>query len=195
MKKSIYLIGLTLGLALPAGAALYSSGTLNAGTVIPDNNTLGTGDTLTYTLSGAEPSISALSLSFTLQGGFASDLSGYLRLGNTGSSPSYDLTSLIQSQTISGGGTTYSIDFNTGGFSTAFSGQNPNNTWTLFFADTSAGGTTTLNGWNLDVTAVPEPVNTALIGFGAILAGLGLWRRWPAARRQSFRSKTLAQDL
>jgi hypothetical protein len=39
----------------------------------------------------------------------------------------------------------------------------------LFFADVSAGGgTSTLNGWSLDITAVPEPVNVALCIFAGV---------------------------
>jgi hypothetical protein len=50
-----------------------------------------------------------------------------------------------------------------------FAGENPNGTWTLFFADVSAGGgTSTLNGWSLDITAVPEPVNVALTIFAGV---------------------------
>src|ERR1035441_9047378 len=50
-----------------------------------------------------------------------------------------------------------------------FAGENPNGTWTLFFADVSAGGgTSPLNGWSLDITAVPEPVNVALGIFAGV---------------------------
>jgi subtilisin-like proprotein convertase family protein len=184
MKKSICLIGLALGLTLPAGASLYSFGTLNSQPAlgpIPDNNTLGL--TESFTASGLAGNISSLTLTFQLQGGAASDLSGYLRLGNTSGSPYYSLTSLIQGQTLSAGSpTTVTLDFNSvtygSGFSTAFNGQNPNDVWTLFFADTVAGDTTTLNGWSLDIgtAAVPEPVNIALGVFGALAAGLGLVR-------------------
>jgi len=48
--------------------------------------------------------------------------------------------------------------------------------WTLFFADLSGGdGTnvTTLNGWSLDITAVPEPVNMALGTFFGLLVVAG----------------------
>jgi hypothetical protein len=51
-----------------------------------------------------------------------------------------------------------------------FGNMNPNGAWTLFFADVSGGGgTSTLNGWSLDITAVPEPVNVALGIFGGIV--------------------------
>jgi hypothetical protein len=60
-----------------------------------------------------------------------------------------------------------------------FGGMNPNGQWTLFFADVVAGGgNSTLTGWSLDITAVPEPVNVALALFGALFAGVAAvrWR-------------------
>jgi subtilisin-like proprotein convertase family protein len=182
MKTKICLLGLLLAFSVPAGAALYQYGALAGGSAlgaIPDNNTIGL--TESFTASEAGSSISALTLTIQLQNGSATDLSGYLRLGNTTGSPYYNLTSLIQAQTLSAGSpTTFSIDFGTPGFSTAFNGQNPNDTWTLFFADKVAGDTTTLNGWRLDVTAVPEPVNMALGllgGFLLALAGIRGFKR------------------
>lgn len=61
-----------------------------------------------------------------------------------------------------------------------FGGMDPNGTWTLFFADTVAGGgNATLNGWSLDaVSAVPEPVNLALVGFGGLFTVIGLIRKF-----------------
>lgn len=48
-----------------------------------------------------------------------------------------------------------------------------NGTWTLFVADQSAGGVSTLQSWNLTVTGVPEP-GTALL---AVLGLLPLLQR------------------
>lgn len=60
-----------------------------------------------------------------------------------------------------------------------FANVDPNGTWTLFFADTvTGGGSETLQGWSLDLTAVPEPVNVALGIFGVVLAGTGFVRRY-----------------
>ena len=57
-----------------------------------------------------------------------------------------------------------------------FEGGNPNGTWDLYFSDpTSGGGTSTLNQWSLNITAVPEPVNAALVIFGAMVAGGWGW--------------------
>lgn len=66
----------------------------------------------------------------------------------------------------------YNPTAGTSGFQ-AFNGQSSvDGNWTLFFADMSGGdgaNVTTLNGWSLDITAVPEPVNLALIVFGSIM--------------------------
>jgi subtilisin-like proprotein convertase family protein len=68
----------------------------------------------------------------------------------------------------------------------AFNGQSSvNGNWTLFFADLSGGdgaNITTLNGWSLDITAVPEPVNVALGVFCAMVLTLGGLRRACRAR-------------
>ena len=55
-----------------------------------------------------------------------------------------------------------------------FNGVNPNGSWTLFVADSSAGGTAQLTSWSLAITAVPEPLE--LGGFTA--AGLAAWAVW-----------------
>ena len=39
----------------------------------------------------------------------------------------------------------------------SFSGLDANGNWTLFLADQSAGGTSTLQSWTLTVTGIPEP--------------------------------------
>jgi subtilisin-like proprotein convertase family protein len=52
----------------------------------------------------------------------------------------------------------------------------PNGSWTLFFADRSAVGTSTLTGWSLEITAVPEPVNTALGCFAGVFLVVALVR-------------------
>ena len=171
MKTTLCLTSLLLAMNFPAGAALFPTGSLGS-TAIPDNNTLGTGTSLTYTLSGGDTSLQTLTLAFTLTGGYASDLQGYLRLGNTTSSTAYDLTTLINSQALGN----YSINLDA-----TFSGQNPNNTWTMFFADTSPVGTTTVTSWSLTgtaVPAVPEPVNVALGVFGLGFVVIGATRRY-----------------
>ncbi|MEI6078545.1 MAG: hypothetical protein WCS94_23405 [Verrucomicrobiota bacterium] len=190
MKTKICLIALLTALNVPAWAALYSYGTLTSGGggsslgVISDNNWIGT-TTLpntSFTAGGLGASITELTLTLQLTGGSVSDVTAaYLRLG-TGTGPNggfYDLTGLLTANSgniVSG--TSFSIDFSTSGLQSAFNGINPNGTWTLFFADTVPGDTTTLNGWSLDITAVPEPVNVAMAIFGVGMVGVAAIRRY-----------------
>jgi hypothetical protein len=55
----------------------------------------------------------------------------------------------------------------------SFNNLDANGTWTLFFSDMSSGGQSTLTSWSLAITAIPEPVTTAL----GLFAGLGLCAR------------------
>jgi hypothetical protein len=60
----------------------------------------------------------------------------------------------------------------------SYNGMNPNGTWTLFFADLSAGSQSQLESWTLNISAstVPEPVNVALVVFGGAFGLLTLVR-------------------
>ena len=60
----------------------------------------------------------------------------------------------------------------------AFNGLNPNGDWTIFFRDASLVDVSTLNGWSVGVTPVPEPVNLALGVSAGLLLAVGLWRAW-----------------
>jgi hypothetical protein len=64
----------------------------------------------------------------------------------------------------------------------ALNGLNPNGTWTLFVADLSPGGQSQLVSWELDITAVPEPVNVALGLSGVLFAGVTA-ARWRLSRK------------
>lgn len=70
-------------------------------------------------------------------------------------------------------------------FSTTFGNMNGSGTWTLFFADTAAGGQSTVVSWGLDlgITAVPEPVNVALGIFGGVFLVIMLGRSRPVRDR------------
>lgn len=50
-----------------------------------------------------------------------------------------------------------------------FIGLDPNGSWTLFIADQSAGGQSTLQSWSMTITAVPEPSAALLGGLGTLL--------------------------
>lgn len=185
MKNKIYLFGLLAMMSLSARASLYQFGTLAGGSAIgtiADNSTIGLSSS--YTVSGEGASLSDLTLTFVLQGGASTDLSGYLRLGNSTGSPYYDLSTLIHSETLSAGSaTTYTISFSDSSFQSTFTGLNPNDTWTLYFADGVPGDQTTFNGWSLGITAVPEPVNIGLCLFGGIVGLVWLKRRFQTERR------------
>jgi len=57
-----------------------------------------------------------------------------------------------------------------------FNNMVPNGTWTLFIADLSAGGTSTLVSWGLTVVTVPEPQTWAMVT-GGLVTLLALRRR------------------
>ena len=57
----------------------------------------------------------------------------------------------------------------------SFDGSNPNGTWTLFLADLSSGGQSTVVSWGVDITTVPEPATVAVLGMG--MAGTLVWIR------------------
>lgn len=72
-----------------------------------------------------------------------------------------------------------------------FLGMDLNGAWTLFFSDLSAGGgQAKLNGWSLEITAIPEPVNPAVVVFVGVVMIISLLRsewvrkffRQPSAR-------------
>ena len=78
----------------------------------------------------------------------------------------------IQSETSS---SVLSGSYNAEGSLAGYNGSAANGTWELFFADdVNGGGTSTLTSWSLSITAVPEPVNTALGIFGAMGGAIGL---------------------
>ena len=70
-------------------------------------------------------------------------------------------------------------------FLSAFNSLDPNGTWTLFAADVSSGDQSTLVSWELDITAVPEPVTVALGIFGGLFALLGAAHLWRLRRAPS----------
>ncbi len=70
----------------------------------------------------------------------------------------------IQNETS---GAVLSGSYNAAGTLADFNGSPVDGTWVLFFADeVTGGGTSTLDSWSLNITAVPEPVNLALAIFG-----------------------------
>jgi subtilisin-like proprotein convertase family protein len=201
MKLQLLIGLMALGALLPASAGvIYSAGNVNGsgtalGTVIPDGSPSGV--TSQITVSTPDYILTDVTVTLNVAGGNNGDLYAYLsyngtlvtllnRVGTGSGNPIQQMfgfsTSGFNNITLADGsasnihnvqnpvsGTTYSPD---GGTLASFNGTNPNGTWTLFFADLSAGGASTLEGWSLDITAVPEPVNVALAIFGGLL---GVW--------------------
>jgi hypothetical protein len=55
-----------------------------------------------------------------------------------------------------------------------FNGMDPNGSWVLFAADVASGNESTLMGWGLNITLIPEPGSATLLGVG--FAAALLWR-------------------
>jgi subtilisin-like proprotein convertase family protein len=203
MKKLILASLVAALSSLTSQATLYTtnwnSGFANAG-VVPDNNLSGWSDTRTV---GAIPAgtFTSLSVNLNLTGGWNGDLYAYLvhssgftvmldRVGTGVSGVSsfgygdagmnVTLASSGTSIHSYGGGSTFTaaptgtwMTDNTSGSLASFLSTNPNGTWSLFIADLSGGGVSTVQSWGLqmDIVAVPEVetwVAAALAGaFGA----------------------------
>ncbi|MEY4387589.1 MAG: hypothetical protein RLY20_2872 [Verrucomicrobiota bacterium] len=200
--KHILSVGLLLA-ALSANATLYTtnwnSGFANSG-VVPDNSLSGWSDTRTVSAIPAGP-FNSLAVDLTLTGGWNGDLYAYLvhssgfsvlldRVGTGVSGVSsfgygdagMNVTLAASGSSIHGyGGNstftaaptgTWQADMTSGSLA-SFLSTNPNGTWSLFIADLSGGGVTTVQSWGLqmDIVAVPEVetwVAAALAGaFGA----------------------------
>jgi subtilisin-like proprotein convertase family protein len=96
-------------------------------------------------------------------------------------SPSYNSSGQVTG-TWQADGRTSPLDTSRGSLS-AFNGLDPNGTWTLFFADRSAGDQSTLAGWSLEITTVPEPVNVALGIFAGVFLVVLVVRSRPVRNR------------
>jgi subtilisin-like proprotein convertase family protein len=57
-----------------------------------------------------------------------------------------------------------------------FNNANPNGDWTLFLADMSGGGVSTLGSWSLNIEAVPEPATIALAIAGCVFGCFQFFR-------------------
>ena len=202
MKKTLILAATVLTMTA-AHATLYDTGTLNVSAAIPDNDLSGLATSTT--ISGQSGTITPGSLSVTMNitGGWNGDLYAYLvnssggfsvLLDHIGTGTYGNAGSGFNNVTFSAGGTTGLGTYmgnNTGPITGTWqpdntSGSlgsfvNPNGTWTLFLADTSAGGVSTLQNWQLqmDIVAVPELetwIAAALAGvFGAFWLNRQIW--------------------
>jgi subtilisin-like proprotein convertase family protein len=210
--------GMILGLST---AVVSAQNTTNynfmfpANVAVPDGNVSGLA--LTTGLTGLDGTISSLTVSLDISGGYNGDLYAYLagpnggfavllnRVGVTSGnafgysdmglnvtfddSDGYNNIHFYQnlSYDLNGGGQltgTWSSDgrkidplsapslFDTTQSTSlldSFDGTDPNGTWTLFLADLSSGGQSTVVTWGLNIKAVPEPSACALLAIGIFL--------------------------
>ena len=202
MKKTL-LLATVLVSVVAANATIYttnwSTGFANSG-VVPDNNFSGWSDTRSVSTMPAG-TFTGLSVDLQLSGGWNGDLYAYLvhssgfsvlldrvGVGVSGVSAfgygdagmNVNLAATGTSIHQYGGNSTFSaaptgswLTDNTSGSLASFLSTSPNGTWSLFIADLSGGGVSTVQSWGLqmDIVAVPEVetwVAAALAGaFGA----------------------------
>jgi hypothetical protein len=208
-----WVAAMTLGMDLAAHAGIYtfSSGIINQG--IPDNNPSGVAYSVNFTDTGLRVTDIRVSFTISggWNGDLYAYLShgdGFAvllnRVGASSGNPDGFGTSGFASITLGMSATTdihgvssptasngpyaadgrldYTISTrnNTLG---VFNSMDPYGGWVLFFADMSAVSTSTLTGWSLEITAVPEPVNGALGCFAGVFLCGALVRRRRARRR------------
>jgi hypothetical protein len=192
------------GIGINTSGGTSAGAVANSGTIY-DGSAIGSVFTMDLGSAGLGSQLTSIQVSLNISGGINGNLYSYLVAPNgtlfvvllnrpgvvAGSNP-FGNTQAGMNITLAEGGTavTASSDLSSGTYevptadgnnmlnfgSVGSPGVNPNGIWTLFFADTVAGGgNETLNGWNLDITAVPEPVNVALGIFcgGFALVALG----------------------
>jgi len=162
---------------------------------IPDNTPSGVAYSINFAASGL--SISDITVSLNLSGGYNGDIYAYLSHGSQISTllngPSTGLSGSGMNVTFTEGTSspipTTSSAYLTGSYTAntelaTFNSTDPNGNWTLFFSDLSPGDTSTLNSFSLDITAVPEPINVALGVLGVVFGGVSIarWYRWTSNR-------------
>lgn len=207
MKNRLLTAYLFLGMMTGARATIYYqgldvTGNFNEGLLAMGNSTIEDGNPAyvisdSMTLSGLGTSLSDIAVTLSVSGGMNNGFYAYLvgpngttvtllnQPGVTSGNP-FGNTGSGLNITLADGGTAISADSNlssgtyaAAGSLSGFSSSDPNGTWTLYFADTIAGGgDAMLNGWslNLSTAAVPEPTTSALIVFGCFFGLVGAVR-------------------
>lgn len=172
----------------------WSGGFVNNG-IVPDNDLSGL--TLVETTTGWSGSITDLSVTLNMTGGWNGDIYAYLYhdgvmgvlLNQTGASSNNSLGYSDSGFNITLSDTAaYSIHKYQENSPTItsgvvqgtwqpdgvelrqFNGLDASGTWALFVADENPGGVMTVNSWGLKIESVPEPSTFALAGLG----GLGM---------------------
>ena len=204
--KTILIAVIMLVAASWAEATLVDTQSFTGGS-IPVGSPVGTVFTGDYTAAATGNQVLGITVNLSVSGGYNGNLYAYLvapngtmvvllnRPGATGNSMGY-AGSGFNGITLSDAGTqniqtTWETPgaqvtgtYNAAGGSSAlnaFNGSSANGNWELFFADmVKGGGTSTVTGWSLNITVVPEPVPLALGLFAAmllVLAGVRHFRR------------------
>ena len=193
---------MTAVLLAAAGARAGIIENFNVNTVIPEGNPVGV--TFSGTVGDAGGgTVSGLTVTLNVSGGYNGYLYSYLvapngamtvllnQPGVTGSNPfGYSGSGLLKRATRRAvcfiqttpetAGVAFTGTYHASGSLANLYGSPADGMWTLFFADlSSGGGSSQLNSWSLNITAVPEPVGMALSAFAG-LAGL----RWFAGRAE-----------
>lgn len=218
-RRNVLLIVLTLACAARAQVTLYSSAANNLNATIPDGDLNGYQNSLA--VSGLNGTISQVTISLNISGGFNGDLYAYVSHNNR-------LAVLLNRVGLSAGNgvgyadagfgpdsaqnpftfadsashdvhfyQSFSYDLNGSGqldgswqpdgrsldplsagsfFAGAartdtlgvFDGSDPNGSWLLFVADVSPGYESTLVGWSLQITSVPEPAVCSMLILGLV---------------------------
>ena len=183
MNKIILSIGLTLALTSLAPAAMVTDFN-NTGGVIADNGAAGLVQTITTTYQGT---ITAVSLSFNISGGYNGDLYGYLSYNDGVTAKTLEvLNRMGGGSTVASGAGFAGVTLMDGGslgnihaalpgagtavavgsylpdsagvtFASTFGGMNAGGTWTLAFFDRVAGDQSTLGSWSLNIDVAPVP--------------------------------------
>jgi subtilisin-like proprotein convertase family protein len=196
-KRILFGTGLMLLTASHAFGALYTETFSGVNMAIPDGNPVGVTLSGTVTDIPSGWTVSGLTVSLNISGGYNGDLYSYLvapdgtmvvlmnqpgvavnGFGASGAGINITLSDAggtsIQSETS---GSVLSGTYSAAGSLVNFNGAVADGTWTLYFADlSSGGGISTLNGWSLGITAIPEPTNLAMAFFGVLLGGAGAFR-------------------
>lgn len=216
------LAGVTLTCGVAFGQATETNITFNVNQAIPDGDVNGLALAQNLTLPTLVGSITNVSISVSISGGYNGDLYGFLaRPGGAGFVVLFNRAGVSNTASQfgysdSGFNVTFTNsvpnDFhyyqNVGGYSlsgsnwtpdgraldpagdpnlfgstspttflSSFNGFDPNGNWTLFLADLSGGGQSTILSWTLDITTVPEPSTLALTGIGLASAFMLIRRR------------------
>jgi subtilisin-like proprotein convertase family protein len=216
--KNLTLIGM---LAVLLAATMNSKASLYAVGSIPDGNPLGVSFTGTYDQATPGDTVSGLTVDLSISGGYNGNLYAYLvapngtmvgllnqpgatisnPFGCAGSGLNVTLSesaagSIQTTPEIPGSVFGLGLAYQAAGSLSGFNGSAADGTWMLFFADEApGGGQAILNGWSLNITAVPEPANMALVIFGVGFIGVGIARYFRSSRKAVQYSPQITREM